>query len=131
MQFPFTDLHIYKQWCKIMADVVANIIALWSGAIVDIPVGWVLCDGTQGTPNLQNRFILGAGDFFNPNDTGGSVNHNHDFESNGHSHTIPAGSGLASGANFDTTTDSEFDAGTTDNASSLPPYYALAYIMKT
>lgn len=33
----------------------------WSGAVGDIPAGWVLCDGTNGTPDLRNRFIIGAG----------------------------------------------------------------------
>jgi microcystin-dependent protein len=34
-------------------------IIMWSGAIADIPAGWALCDGTQGTPNLKGRFIVG------------------------------------------------------------------------
>jgi hypothetical protein len=37
-------------------------IIMWSGALVDIPAGWQLCDGTNGTPDLQNRFILAAGE---------------------------------------------------------------------
>lgn len=41
-----------------------NIIVLWSGAIVDIPAGWALCDGNNGTPNLQDKFVIGAGDTF-------------------------------------------------------------------
>lgn len=32
----------------------------WSGTIADIPVGWGLCDGTNGTPNLSDRFVMGA-----------------------------------------------------------------------
>lgn len=45
-----------------------NIIVLWSGAIVDIPAGWALCDGNNGTPDLRNAFVIGAGDLFNPGD---------------------------------------------------------------
>lgn len=46
-----------------------GIICLWSGAVIDIPVGWHLCDGTEGTPNLQDKFIIGAGSTYNPGDT--------------------------------------------------------------
>lgn len=46
-------------------------IILWPGAIVDIPANWVLCDGTNGTPDLRNVFIVGAGDAYTVDDTGG------------------------------------------------------------
>jgi hypothetical protein len=46
-----------------------NIIVIWSGAIVDIPTGWALCDGNNGTPNLVGKFLIGAGPTFNPGDT--------------------------------------------------------------
>ena len=36
-------------------------IMMWSGQAADIPTGWAVCDGTNGTPNLQGRFILGSG----------------------------------------------------------------------
>ena len=36
----------------------AGVIVMWSGGINDIPKGWVLCDGTRGTPNLSDRFIM-------------------------------------------------------------------------
>jgi len=35
-------------------------IVMWSGKISDIPEGWALCDGTNGTPDLRDRFIVGA-----------------------------------------------------------------------
>ena len=47
-------------------------IIMWSGAIGAIPSGWYLCDGTNGTPNLQNRFVVGAGDSYAVGDTGGA-----------------------------------------------------------
>lgn len=50
-----------------------NIIVLWSGAIVDIPAGWKLCDGNNGTPDLRDKFVVGAGDTFNPGDDAGST----------------------------------------------------------
>jgi len=35
-------------------------IIMWSGTIATIPSGWLLCNGTSGTPDLRNRFIIGA-----------------------------------------------------------------------
>jgi len=107
----------------------AGIISLWFGAIIDIPVGWALCDGNNGTPDLTDRFVIGAGDSYNPGDIGGSELHNHDFTGDGHTHTLPGGEGIAAGVNIDTTTLSTQAAGTTDNGDGRPPFYALAYIM--
>jgi hypothetical protein len=39
---------------------VAGMIMMWSGSIATIPSGWLLCDGTSSTPDLRNRFIIGA-----------------------------------------------------------------------
>ena len=47
-------------------------ILMWSGAINDIPVGWALCDGSNGTPDLRDRFIVGAGGSYNVGNTGGA-----------------------------------------------------------
>lgn len=44
-------------------------ILLWHGAVVDIPPGWALCDGNNGTPDLRDRFVIGAGSTYNPYDT--------------------------------------------------------------
>ena len=46
-------------------------IIMWSGSVASIPTGWLLCDGTNGTPDLRNRFIVGAGDTHAPGATGG------------------------------------------------------------
>lgn len=48
-------------------------ISMWAGGVGDIPSGWHLCDGTAGTPDLRNRFIIGAGASYNPGTTGGSA----------------------------------------------------------
>jgi len=110
---------------------VAGIIAIWSGAIVDIPAGWVLCDGNNGTPNLMDRFVVGAGDTYNPNDTGGTYDHTHGFTSDTHQHNIGAGDAYTEGAAFAGVSSSEVVTGETDSEDNIPPYYALAYIMKT
>lgn len=34
-------------------------IVMWSGNPLALPTGWLLCDGTSGTPNLKGRFIVG------------------------------------------------------------------------
>lgn len=71
-------------------------IILWSGASGSIPSGYYLCDGNNGTPDLRNRFIVGAGDSYSVNQTGGSadaivVTHTHTATSvvtdPGHTHT--------------------------------------------
>lgn len=46
-----------------------GIICIWAGAIVDIPSGWSLCDGSGGRPDLRDRFVIGAGSTYNPDDT--------------------------------------------------------------
>jgi hypothetical protein len=137
----------------------AGIISMWSGSIASIPSGWVLCDGTNSTPDLRNSFIVGAGSTYAVAATGGSadaivVSHTHTATSvvsdPGHVHTInsntvaggsggnapssqlPANSpntGTAStGITVATTVNSAGSSGTNAN---LPPYYALAYIMKS
>lgn len=52
-------------------------IILWSGLISAIPSGWLLCDGTFGTPDLRDRFVVGAGTTYSEDDTGGAVQHTH------------------------------------------------------
>lgn len=106
-------------------------IIIWSGAIVAIPPGFVLCDGNNGTPDLRDRFVIGAGDTYPVDATGGSNSHSHDFTSDGHSHTHPGGDDLRPGANISDITTVETDTGTTSEENHLPSYLALAYIMKT
>lgn len=109
----------------------SGIISLWHGAIVDIPAGWILCDGNNGTPDLRNKFIVGAGDSYAVGATGGASAHSHSFTSNGHSHNVTGGVGLTIGTDYSGTTSTETATGSTNSKSNLPPYYALAWIMKT
>lgn len=49
-----------------------GVIVMWSGSADNIPEGWALCDGTNGTPDLRDRFIVGAGREYAVGDTGGA-----------------------------------------------------------
>lgn len=60
-------------------------IFIWSGFNSEIPDGFVLCDGTNGTPDLRNQFVVGAAGQFNFGDTGGQ---NSISEVPTHSHMI-------------------------------------------
>jgi microcystin-dependent protein len=126
----------------------AGIIILWSGAISAIPSGWVICDGNNSTPNLTARFVIHAsadsGATYDVNDTGGSTTSGtHQLtiaEMPAHTHTgtwaptagADDGSGSPSPSSVSLqTTSSTGGDGTHAHANTLPPYYALAYIMKS
>lgn len=49
-----------------------GIITLWSGAVAAVPVGWALCNGSSGTPDLRDRFVVGAGSSYAVGATGGA-----------------------------------------------------------
>jgi microcystin-dependent protein len=125
-------------------------IILWSGAANAIPSGWLLCNGANGTPNLIDKFVLGAGTSTPAvGATGGSkdaivVSHTHTATDSGHTHSVPsgaaasrAGGSIASAANGGQTTGTSFanitvaSAGQSGTNANLPPYYALCYIMKS
>lgn len=90
-------------------------IIMWSGSIGSIPTGWLLCDGSSGTPDLRNRFVMGAGSTYSPSNTGGSAtrtltvselpSHTHTFSGTtgvgggSHSHSAPNASTGGSGSN--------------------------------
>jgi microcystin-dependent protein len=106
-------------------------IELWQGSIASIPSGWFLCDGTNGTPDLRNNFVVGAGDSFAPGDSAGTITHTHDFTSDVHSHVVPAPDDLVSaGTDFSSDSANAVATGTTDTKSHLPTFYSLAYIMR-
>jgi|688.fasta_scaffold666028_2 hypothetical protein len=76
-------------------------IIIWSGSAAAIPTGWVLCNGSNSTPDLRDKFVVGAGSTYAVGDTGGSANaivvsHDHTFSgttaSNGaHQHYVSGG----------------------------------------
>ena len=147
-------------------------IILWSGSTASIPSGWVLCNGSNSTPDLRDRFVVGAGSSYAVNATGGASSvtlatsqipaHNHSASSSssttihdsGHSHSISAVRPTESGNTISTSTGSTSVTASTNSATTgitastststsigntggggshenRPPYYALAYIMKT
>lgn len=111
----------------------AGSIILWFGAIVDIPDRWVLCDGNNGTPDLRDKFVIGAGNSFAVGAVGGNATHNHTFTSQSHFHVLsPEVEGnIEAGEAFDLSTDSKTVSGTTNDKTERPPYHALCYIMYT
>lgn len=117
-----------------------NIISQWHGLLVDIPDGWVLCDGTNGTPDMRNMFVKGPADGKDPGDTGGAPNHTHPFVSNTHDHDIELnmtadgvteGEELAGTENGPISTETSVVSGTTESSKHEPEFYELAFIMKT
>ena len=77
----------------ITAALPVGAIMLWSGAAAAIPAGWALCNGASGTPDLRDRFVVGAGSTYAVGATGGSAN----ATLVSHSHTVSA-SGTTAGA---------------------------------
>lgn len=122
---PFVAISLLEPELKIGS------IGLWSGSLVTIPSGWIVCDGNNGTPDLRDEFVVGAGATYSPDDSGGAVNHTHDFTGDGHSHNFIAGTQLPAAAQVDPALVSNNATGTTDADSNVPPYYSLLYIMFT
>jgi microcystin-dependent protein len=50
----------------------SGVIMMWSGSIGSIPAGFLLCNGASGTPDLRDRFVVGAGSTYSPGNTGGA-----------------------------------------------------------
>ena len=69
-----------------------GLISLWSGTGTNIPSGWKLCDGHNGTPDLRDRFVVGAGSTYAVGATGGSAN----AIVVAHTHTISGSTGTES-----------------------------------
>ena len=125
-------------------------IIMWAGSIATIPSGWYLCNGSNGTPDLRDRFVVGAGTSYAVAGTGGSkdavvVAHTHAITDPGHLHTFQRpittdgnsdqngsyGTTLGTYNTTSATTGISINSsGVSGTDANLPPYYALAYIYK-
>ena len=127
---------------------------LWSGSVGSIPDGWRLCNGSNGTPNLQDRFVVGAGSGYAVDATGGAATvtltegqmpeHNHGAANStdkvvritGNTDGFPNLGGQFGGGTYQLSMSNTVGGGGNANKGSseahenLPPYYALCYIMK-
>lgn len=128
------------------------------GVASSIPNGWHLCDGNNGTPDLRDRFVAGAGNTYSVGDTGGAdevsltteqmPSHTHVITDPGHFHYVYGGSSTqtsrqsraayaSGGSNYEDiksftskTGITISDTGTDLPHENRPPYYALCFIMK-
>lgn len=105
-------------------------ILLFYGSIPAIPAGYNLCNGFNGTPDLRNKFIVGAGDIYDPADEGGNTTHTHELLSGNHLHTIQAGFVIKSGTAYRSETNGNALLGNTNAANNLPPYKAVYFIKR-
>lgn len=133
------------------ASLPSGLIAIWKGSTSTIPNGWALCNGQNGTPDLRDKFVLGAGNSYGVGSTGGESTHrltvsempSHTHDTSGSSATVSLG--LRDGgqnsvtANRSKNIQDEIDvnlsldlgySGGSSAHNNMPPYYALCYIMK-
>lgn len=106
-------------------------IMLWYSSIASIPTGWHLCDGTNGTIDLRDRFIPGAGSTYSVGDTGGAQTHTHTVSDT-------TGNG-ANSTNISDNVPGPYDSIwshthnlsiTSGGANHRPPFHALAYVQR-
>ncbi len=123
-------------------------IIIWSGTLATIPGGWILCDGTGGTPDLRETFVRSVPDnVTNPGGTGGidthvvtesqmpihnhtltDPNHKHDYGSGG-IHRDGSSTALTSTANA-LASPSIVDTGSSTAHENRPAFFEVAYIQK-
>ncbi len=128
----------------------SGLIVAWYGNITNVPDGWNICDGTKGTPNLTNKFVVGTGNGTGLlsrklNDTGGAETHkltinelpvhNHFYVSSiSDSNVLTGISGggvdFAPGMSNPTTLTNTGETGGDVEHNNMPPYYVLIFIQK-
>lgn len=113
-------------------------IIMWSGSVANVPQGWKLCDGTNGTPDLSGKFIIGSktdsGGTYDVGDTGGAATdtvpaHDHGGWTGGVDHGAYGGDTTA--GFLDTYHAHPISSQAAVTVDTIPPYYAMAFIMKT
>ncbi len=124
-------------------------IILWSGSAGDIPSDWALCNGQtkygHQTPDLRNRFVVGAGGEYSVGDTGGEKSHTlseREMPSHRHSYQFKGAdlNGSWDGDNYFYDASEHYSGngntkytdytGGGEAHENRPPYYALCYIMR-
>lgn len=120
-------------------------IVIWSGTASNIPSGWALCNGQNGTPDLRGRFVLGGGGTHTVGSTGGEETHTLTIaEMPEHSHTSKKVGSSDVAKKWDTGDSTSLmmsaitkmsdtpsgSAGSSNPHNNMPPYYVLCYIMK-
>ena len=124
-----------------VASVPQGTILPWYGKLSDIPSGFALCNGKNGTPNLLDRFLVGAGSSYSLGATGGEAKHTLTIaEMPSHTHDVYSGrygsniySISCDGSSYGGTLQDLHrtqSAGGNQAHENRPPYYALYYIMK-
>lgn len=127
----------------------SGVVVSWYGDKANVPSGWAICDGTNGTPDLRDRFIVGAGNSYSLKATGGANTVSLTANQNGpHSHSgtasssqqvlVPGGTLLGSRGDNNIearwgTVDITLTTGSSGKGAAhenRPPYYALYFIMK-
>lgn len=117
-------------------------IVIWSGEAYNIPTGWHLCDGEDGTPDLRDKFVLGAGTNHLVGSKGGAEtvalsvaqmpSHAHTYYRN--TSTVKVATSTSSSAStvttYTATSTSSSTSGSNQYHENMPPYYTLCYIMK-
>lgn len=94
--FPNLNAPVTLTASQLNTPVPSGLIAMWSGAVNAIPGGWFLCNGSNGTPDLRDRFIVGAGSTYAVGATGGANTVTlSESQIPGHTHDITATTGSA------------------------------------
>ena len=120
-----------------------GMIMIWSGAANAIPSGFTLCDGNNSTPDLRDRFVVGAQNSYSVGATGGSntvtltvsqiPSHNHSvtFPITAPQGGIPSNNVFGCNHSSSGMTRTSSSVGGGGSHENRPPYYALCYVMKT
>jgi microcystin-dependent protein len=93
-----------------------GVIWMWNSTAASIPAGFQLCDGSNGTPDLRDKFIVGAGSTYSPADTGGAASvtlSTDQIPSHNHSSSTMSASSASTGDHTHTATSVVTDPGHT------------------